>query len=143
MGQETRRALGPQDTQQGACLNPDRTTNLILTPGELAATVEALHDAVLRRIGWSISHEVSWRSLDLVIAQEVINLLISSYTKAMMVYREEDFGKLAEFEVEFGFDDTIWDLLANFTKASDWSEVPLHEFHGQGCALCEKIPMMP
>lgn len=124
-------------------MNADRTTNLILTPGELAATVEGLHDAVLRRIGWSISHEVSWRSLELVIAQEVVNLLISAYTKAMMLYREEDFGKHAEFEVEFSFSDEIWALLADFTKASSWAEVPLHTYHGQDCDLCEKIPMMP
>ncbi len=124
-------------------MNEDRTTNLILTPAELAATVEALHDAVLRRIGWSISHEVSWRSLDLVIAQEVVNLLIASYTKAMMLYREEDFGKFAEFEGHFSFSQEIWDLLAEFTKASDWSDIPIHQFHGQGCSLCEKIPMMP
>ena len=124
-------------------MNPDRTTNLILTPGELAATIEGLHDAVLRRIGWSISQEVSWRSLELVIAQEVVNLLISAYTKAMMLYREEDFGKLPAFEVEFGFSDEIWALLADFTKASSWAEVPIHTYHGQGCDLCEKIPMMP
>jgi hypothetical protein len=124
-------------------LNPDRTTNLILTPGELSGAVEALHDAVLRRIGWSISHDITWRTLDLVIAQEVINLLISAYTKAMMLYREEDFAKAEDFEKEFGFSDEIWDLLATFTKAKEWSEVPYHTFHGQGCHLCEKIPMMP
>lgn len=123
-------------------MNGDRTTNLILTPGELAATVEALHDAVLRRIGWSISHEASWRSLELVIAQEVVNLLIASYTKAMMLYREGP-ARFDAFETSFGFSDEIWELLATFTKASSWEEVPLHTYHGQGCDLCEKIPMMP
>ncbi len=124
-------------------MNGDRTTSLILTPGELAATVEALHDAVLRRIGWSISHDVSWRRLELPIAQGIVNLLISAYTKAMMHYQEEDFAKHPEFEVEFAFSDEVWELLATFTKASSWDEVPYHDSHGQGCTLCEKIPMMP
>jgi len=124
-------------------MNGDRTTNLILTPGELSANVEALHDAVLRRIGWSISRDLSWRKLDLVIAQEVINLLISAYSKAMMLYREEDFPKLDEFEKVFGFSDAIWELLATFTKASDWSEVPYHTVHEENCDLCDKIPTMP
>ena len=124
-------------------MNGDRTSNLILTPGQLAATVEALHDAVLRRIGWSISHDVSWRRLDLVIAQEIVNLLISSYTTAMMLYREEDFLKHPAFEKEFSFPDEVWELLAVFTTAESWDEVPHHDSHGQGCTLCEKIPMMP
>lgn len=124
-------------------MNENRTTNLILLPGELAATVEALHDAVLRRIGWSISLEASWRSLDLVVAQEVVNLLIAAYTKAMMLYREEPFGKHVEFESHFSFSDEIWELLAVFTTAQSWDEIPIHTFHGQGCSLCEKIPMMP
>ncbi len=124
-------------------MNGDRTSNLVLTPGQLAATVEALHDAVLARIGWSISHDVSWRRLELPIAQEIVNLLISAYTTAMMLYREEDFAKHPAFEVEFSFSDEVWELLAVFTKAKSWDEVPFHEFHGQGCAVCEKIPMMP
>ena len=105
----------------------------------MAGSVEALHDAVLRRIGWSIFKKVSWRKLDLIIAQEVINLLISAYTKAMMLYREEDFGKLPAFEIEFGFDDEIWEILAVFTKATTWDQVPWHDNHGQGCTICEKI----
>ncbi len=126
-------------------MNDQRTTNLILTPVQLTATIEALHDAVLRRIGWSVSpSQTAWRDkLTIEVAQEVINNLISSYTTAMMVYGEEDFAKLDEFVEAFEFSPEIWDLLATFTKATSWDEVPFHAWHQDGCTLCEKLPRMP
>jgi len=121
-------------------MNDQHTADLILTPGELAATIEALHDAVLRRIGWAIN-PTPWRELDLSIAQEVINSLVSSYTRAMMVYRESDFVKLAEFEVEFRFSPEVFDILNAFTLATSWDQVPMHSY--DGCDLCLKLPRMP
>ena len=121
-------------------MNEQRTTDLILTPGELAATIEALHDAVLRRIGWAIN-PTPWRELDLAIAQEVINSLVSSYTRAMMLYRESDFGKLPEFEVEFEFSPEVCDILNTFTLATSWDQVPMHIW--DSCDLCLKLPRMP
>lgn len=121
-------------------MNDQHTTDLVLTPGELAATVEALHDAVLRRIGWAIN-PTTWRKLDLIIAQAVIDSLISAYSQAMMVYREADFAKLPEFEVEFEFSQEVFEILNMFTLATSWDEVPLHDY--DGCDLCKKLPRMP
>lgn len=126
-------------------MNDQRTTTLILTPVQLTATIEALHDAVLRRIGWSISpRQTAWRDkLKIEVAQEVVNNMISAYTTSMMVYGEEDFAKLDEFKAAFEFSPEIWDLLAIFTKATSWDEVPFHTPHAQGCTLCDKLPRMP
>lgn len=120
-------------------MNDERAINLVLTPGELTATIEALHDAVLRRIRWSITPEFPYRRLDITIAQDVINAMIAAYTAALMEYRTGEFAKLEAFEERFTFPKDIWDILAEFTKANKWSQVSVHPPHTSGCDLCEVL----
>ena len=113
-----------------------------LNPNELASTVEALHDAVLRRLSWSVlkDFEGSWRNqLSLDDAQTIINTLVSSYAKGMMAFQEGDFTKAPNYTDMFSMPDEIWDLLAEFTKATSWNEVAFHQDHTHGCPICDKF----
>ena len=118
--------------------------DLILESGELTATIEALHDAILRRIRWSVSPQfTTWRRLDIRTAQLVINAMISAYTKAMMTYRDSDIAKHEQFEERFIFSTEIFDLLNDFTVAERWEDLPFHEDHEDGCAICMPFIEMP
>jgi hypothetical protein len=120
------------------------TVGLTLTPQELTSTIEALHDGLLRRTRWATSPDfLHWRNLDIGIAQIVIDSMTSSYTKAMMVYRETDMAKLPEYEEAFLLPDDVFDMLAEITKATSWDQVPYHRFHKSGCNFCDKMPMIP
>lgn len=113
-----------------------------LSPQELASTVEALHDAVLRRLSWSVfkDFEDSWRDmLSLDNAQTIIDTLVSSYVKGMMAFQEASFDKSPTYIDMFSMPDEIWDLLAGITTATEWDEVPYHKRHTTGCVACEKF----
>ena len=113
-----------------------------LDPQELASTVEALHDAVLRRLSWSVlkDFEHSWRdNLPLKDAQIIIDSLVSSYVKGMMAFTENDFKKSAEYMKTFSMPEEIWDLLASVTTAETWENVPFHPHHESGCPACDKF----
>jgi len=115
---------------------------LPLNPHELASTVEALHDAVLRRLSWSVlkDFEKTWRdNLSLEDAQTIIDSLVSSYAKGMMAFKESDFDKAPAYDKMFSMPDEIWDLLAVFTGAKSWDEVPFHDDHDTGCPVCDKF----
>lgn len=112
-----------------------------LTPQELASTVEALHDAVLRRLSWSVlkDFEGSWRdNLTLEDAQTILDSMVAAYAKGMMAFTEGTFRKSADYLTMFTFPDEIWDLLAEVTKAKTWDEVPFHE-ERTDCPACEKF----
>lgn len=113
-----------------------------LNPHELASTVEALHDAVLRRLSWSVlkDFEKSWRDLiSLKDAKTIIDSLVSSYGKSMMTFKEADFLKSPDYDSMFSMPDEVWDLLASLTTAETWDEVPFHTEHNEGCPVCDKF----
>lgn len=115
---------------------------LPLDPHELASTVEALHDAVLRRLSWSVLRDFkeTWRdNLSLEDAQTIIDTLVSSYAKGMMAFKETDFEKAPDYDRMFSMPEEVWDLLAVFTKAETWSDVPFHEDHDTDCPVCDKF----
>ena len=113
---------------------------LNLSVAELASLIEALHDAILRRLRWCVSPDFQhWRNLEIETVQAVMNSLVSTYTKAMMVWGESDFYKSKMFEDTFTMSDEIWDLLADITKATDWNGVPYHENHLRDCDFCFEI----
>jgi len=114
--------------------------NFEVTPNELAGIIEALHDGIIRRLKWSVYADdahMKWRSLELVIVQEVIDNFISAYSKAVMLYREQGFKGADKFEEHFVFGDEIFDVLAGITTATTWDEVPMHPVHSPvSCKVC-------
>jgi hypothetical protein len=119
------------------------SVELILTPYELAATVEALHDTLLRRLKWTIyPGHTHWQKLDWDVAHDVIDQLGQAYTKAMMTFRTMDVpqGVADEFFPTFALSDEIWDLLNDVSMAQSWEEAPSHSRHDpKECSVCFKI----
>jgi len=118
--------------------------DLTLGPAELAATIEALHDAILRRVRWTtVEHDQfqTWRSLELETVQAVLDNLVSAYTKAIMLYRESDFAKSQSFESTFLLKPEVWELLNDVTVATTWTDVPTHPVHSYAdrCPVCGSI----
>lgn len=115
---------------------------LVLAPEELAGVIEALHDGILRRLRWSTYKSLEytkWRQLELETVQIVIDGFVAAYTKAVMLYREQEF-KYNKFEDQFIFGDEVWDLLADITTAKTWDEVPFHPVHApKDCVVCATI----
>ena len=54
---------------------------------------------------------------------------MSSYVKGMMAFQESDFTKAPDFDRMFSMPEEIWDMLAVFTKAATWDDVPFHDDH--------------
>lgn len=121
---------------------------LQLTPSELTSVIEGLHDAILRRLRWSAIEHPSygtWRSLDIETVQTVIDTLVSSYTKAMMLYREGDFPKVSAFESKFLLHEDVWEMLSVVTIADSWDDIPYHDIHliEDNCPICGAIAALP
>lgn len=112
--------------------------NLQISPEELAATIEALHDTILRRLRWTIypGHQ-HWKGLEWEIVREVVSQLVQAYTKAMMSFRELEVPVNPNFVKVFGFPTETWDLLAEISVAQNWSEAPVHK--PCECPACSKI----
>ena len=123
-------------------LTPDTmNVDLTLAPEELAATVEALHDTLLRRLKWTVypghSH---WKSLDWQVAHDVLDQLVQAYTKAMMTFRSMEVPQGIEptFDDVFGLPVEIWELLNQVSLADSWEKAPVHT-RSEDCKVCFKI----
>lgn len=46
-----------------------------------------------------------------------------------MAFQESDFTKAPDFDRMFSMPEEIWDMLAVFTKAATWDDVPFHDDH--------------
>jgi hypothetical protein len=117
---------------------------LNLEPAQLAGVIEAVHDAILRRVRWSTveaSQYQTWRRLDIETVQVVIGNLKGAYAEALMVYQEADFMKSPEFATTFMLPDEVWDLLDTILHAESWEEVPTHPIHSiaDNCPVCGAI----
>jgi hypothetical protein len=113
---------------------------LHLEPQELASVVEALHDAILRRLSWSVLEvHKGWRELPIRHAQTIIDASVSAYVKGMMMFTSANFDKNPDYRVEFSFPDKVWDTLTEFTQAKSWNDVPFHGTHGDRCPVCRKF----
>jgi hypothetical protein len=109
-----------------------------LTPHELASTVEALHDAILRRLSWSVLEEFKgWRNLDLKVVQTVINTEVSAYGKCMMDFDAGKFEKDPMYREQFSIPGEAWDWITAITLAEEWSDVPFHP--EDDCPMCGKF----
>ena len=118
---------------------------LILHPQELAATVEALYDALMQRMKWTLRRDErktpeGWPSVDYQTAQDLINQTASSLAKGMMALRElEDLHP--EFEEMFSPSTDMWDLINEVTLATEWDHAPLHASHPEErkCPVCRDL----
>lgn len=118
--------------------------NLELQPHEVAAVVEALHDALLQRVKWSLmpGNPSHWRKLDFEIARSAIDLLASSYAKAIMLFRDLPNEEISpEFLVMFTIEREVWNEIDQITIADKWEDVKLHRHQTltEGCVVCERI----
>lgn len=113
--------------------------NLEVTPSELTGIIDAAHDAILKRLKWSIypNPEYSnWQTLDIEVLQTVLDGMVAAYTKASMLHREQP-STSTQFEEAFKFPPEIWDLLAAVTTAKTWDDIPKHAIHSpEACKVC-------
>lgn len=124
------------------------TVLLKLSPAQLAGVIEALHDAVLRRVRWSTvpnSDYQTWRTLPLTTVQTVVDNMVSAYVESLMVFQEADFAKSESFADRFTLQSEVFDLLAAITAAETWDDVPTHDIHriSDGCPICGAISGIP
>lgn len=122
-------------------LEADEFVKVPLDPQELASTVEALHDAILRRLSWSVYEEhEAWRNLPLENVQVILDSMVSAYGKGMMAFGEGAFKKSQDYGDHFSMPEVIWDMLAKLSYAETWDDVPFHTKHDPDeCEACKKI----
>ena len=110
-----------------------------LSPYEMAATIEALHDAVLRRLKWTVQRERKhWSQLDWEVVTEVVNQAAQAYSKAVMTLRSlDDLHVNPKFYEAFEIPTEGWDLINDIFLADSWDEAPVHD--PCDCRLCFKM----
>lgn len=114
---------------------------LKLEPQELASTVEALHDAIIRRLSWSVLAQYKeWRRLPIADLQTILDSMVSSYGKGLMAFNTAGFKKNADYVSTFSLPEEMWDLLHAVTMAKSWDDIPFHDRHdGKSCGICYKM----
>lgn len=109
-----------------------------LTPQETASTIEALHDALLKRMLWTIRPNSQWRNLPWSSVQEIINSMASAHASLIMAMRAAETPVHPQFYDTFTFAPIVVDYMAEITIADDW--LPPHENHGiSSCELCSAL----
>ena len=109
-----------------------------LSSHELASTVEALHDAIIRRLSWSVLEDFKdWRNLDLKIVQTILDTLVSAYGICMMDFDSGKFEKDPMYREQFSLPDETWHWLGLITLAETWDDVPFHP--EDDCPMCQKV----
>ncbi len=112
-------------------------TSVNVTPDELAATVEALFEALVRRVMWCVRpDQQEWAELEWKWAQEALTDTVQAYTKALMTFKDLD-NIHPKFVPSVTLPDEMWDLVNEVTLASSWEEVPTHPKHPYDeCPIC-------
>jgi hypothetical protein len=108
---------------------------------ETAYLIEALHDAIIRRVKWVVDPEMeAWRQkVDLPIIQHVINAMVQMYGVALQTFRDSGAVVHADFVSMMEFPSEFWDQINSITLADNWSEVTYHAEHGDNCPVCVTI----
>jgi hypothetical protein len=104
-----------------------RVINIGLSEHQLAATVEATHDALIKRVKWVVTRDPAWRDLDFDIARMAVSQLAEAYTTFMFAARDlpqEAFH--GQFFSMFGVDSDMWNLINAITYGKSWDTVPIH-----------------
>lgn len=115
--------------------------NIELTDNELTATIEALYDAIMLRVKWTVMPRYKqWRHLDYEVAQASINLLTAAYAKTTMALLDVRDQVHPSFLPMFQIPDDVWELLNGITKAASWDAAPIHQAHDvKKCDLCKTL----
>jgi hypothetical protein len=115
---------------------------LTLTGGEVATLIEASHDALYKRLQWTVREGSNWRDLDILYAGQMVTDLVQAHTKLYLAFRE--LGHLHdEFEKAFMITDDVYELIDTITDANSWDQVPTHRHAESLCQLCRKIGRVP
>lgn len=124
-----------------------RQIQVSLTDHQLAATIEATHDALIKRVKWVVTRDPAWVELEYDIARMAVTQIAEAYTTLMFTARDlpsDAFHR--EFFSMFGVDPDMWNLINAITYGKDWDTVPIHP-HMPGhpsrpaCSLCDAFEM--
>lgn len=111
---------------------------LTLGAGEAIATLEAIHDVLIRRVRWSTDPDPVFReNCPLDAAQEVINGLITAYFTVLNTLRDNGINVHPEFLPMIHLSETFMDLIARITLADSWDQLDIHPEHDEECEVCE------
>lgn len=119
-------------------------TSVNVTPDELAATVEALYESVIRRIKWCVDPtSPEWEALEWEHALECVTGSVQAYTKTLMAMREVE-NVSPEFLEIMQFPDSMWDLINKVTLAESWDDVPTHWHRkpDRSCEICDLFALV-
>lgn len=124
-----------------------RQIQINLDEYQLAATIEATHDALIKRVKWTVIREPHWAGLDYQIIKMSISHLAQAYTTFMFAARDlpsEAFH--SEFFSTFSIEPDMWGLINAITFGKNWESMPIHP-HMPGhpsrpaCSLCDGFEM--
>ena len=118
----------------------EKAFELKVSMEEAAFLVEALHDAIIRRIHWSISPDFDeWRKgVPIEIIQGVINSMVGMYGVSLQALKEK--SELPDsYVASMSFQPMFWDLINDVTLAKEWHDLPFHNPHENSCVICQTI----
>lgn len=124
-----------------------RPVQLEVTDQHLATLIEATHDALIKRVKWTVTRESHWANLEFETMQMCISLLAETYTLLVFTARDlpSDAFYPTFFDV-FGVSSDMWEIINSITYGKSWEAVPVHP-HMPGnpnrpaCALCDSFEM--
>jgi hypothetical protein len=114
---------------------------------QLAAIIEATHDALIKRVKWTVMRESHWAALDYEVVRMSVGALAEAYTTFVFTARDlppEAFH--GEFFSVFGVTSDMWNLINAIVYGKGWENVPIHP-HMPGhpsrpaCGLCDAFEM--
>lgn len=124
-----------------------REVKLMFSEYDLAATTEAVHDALIKRVRWIVTREPNWARLDYEIAREAINQLTAVYGKVLFALRDLPSDALhPDFFDHFAISPEMWDLINRISLSSEWIDAPTHphepfDKRRPVCKLCDSFEM--
>lgn len=111
-----------------------------MSPSEICATVQALYDALMARVKWSVWRETRhghWPTLEWETAQGQMVHLSGAYMEAMSAANKlEDLHP--EFVGLFMPPPELWEMVNGLIMATSWDEAPTHGQH-DNCDVCSRL----
>lgn len=118
-----------------------------LTEMQLPAAIEAAHDALIRRVAWTVFRSARWEGVDWETVRTIVDSTASLYMTLMFVAKDQPAESFHEkFFGTFMLPKDVWDLVSAITFGEKWEDVPTHP-HNPGdedrgpCDLCDRIMM--
>ena len=124
-----------------------RRIDISLDEHQLAATVEATHDALIKRVRWTVTRESqAWNDLDFPTVKACVAQLAEAYTTFMFAARDVPDSFHSEFYNMFSVDSDMWNIINAITYGKGWENVPIHP-HMPGhpsrpaCSVCDSFEL--